>query len=162
VQEVSFIIPMFNHLAQTQAMSASLLATIPAGLAHEIILTDDFSTDGTSDCLYVEDHWRAITRLLGSAKVGEIYDIRGWKEKPNLKIVNNLCAVLDELRPRAEGKGFIEQIIYVKDRLGHAGRHAMDALKRVRDVGQKLQEKFETVIRKPCCGTRSTKNGWRA
>jgi GT2 family glycosyltransferase len=47
VQKVSFIIPLFNHLAQTQAMLASLQATIPAGMAHEIILIDDFSTDGT-------------------------------------------------------------------------------------------------------------------
>ena len=71
------------------------------------------------DWLYVEDHCRAIARVLEAGKVGETYNIGGWNEKTNLEVVHTLCAVLDELQPRADGKRYAEQITYVKDRPGH-------------------------------------------
>jgi dTDP-glucose 4,6-dehydratase len=100
------------------------------------------------DWLYVEDHCRAITRVLEAGKVGETYNIGGWNEKPNLEVVHTLCAVLDELKPRADGKRYAEQITYVKDRPGHDRRYAIDARKIERDLGWKPQETFETGIRK--------------
>jgi dTDP-glucose 4,6-dehydratase len=100
------------------------------------------------DWLYVEDHCRAIARVLEAGKVGETYNIGGWNEKPNLEVVNTLCAVLDELKPRADGKRYTEQITYVKDRPGHDRRYAIDARKIERDLGWKPQETFETGIRK--------------
>ncbi len=100
------------------------------------------------DWLYVEDHCRAIARVLEAGKVGETYNIGGWNEKRNLEVVNALCAVLDELKPRADGKRYTEQITYVKDRPGHDRRYAIDARKIERELGWKPQETFETGIRK--------------
>jgi len=100
------------------------------------------------DWLYVQDHCRAIVRVLEAGKVGETYNIGGWNEKTNLEVVNTLCAVLDELQPRADGKGYAEQITYVKDRPGHDRRYAIDARKIERELGWKPQETFETGIRK--------------
>jgi dTDP-glucose 4,6-dehydratase len=100
------------------------------------------------DWLYVEDHCRAIARVLVAGKVGETYNIGGWNEKANLDVVHTLCAVLDELQPRADGKDYAEQITYVKDRPGHDRRYAIDARKIERELGWKPQETFETGIRK--------------
>jgi dTDP-glucose 4,6-dehydratase len=100
------------------------------------------------DWLYVEDHCRAIARVLEAGTVGETYNIGGWNEKPNLEVVHTLCAVLDELQPRSDGKGYAEQITYVKDRPGHDRRYAIDARKIERDLGWKPKETFETGIRK--------------
>ena len=100
------------------------------------------------DWLYVQDHCRAITRVLDAGKVGETYNIGGWNEKPNLEVVNTLCAVLDELKPRADGKHYAEQITYVKDRPGHDRRYAIDARKVERELGWRPEETFETGIRK--------------
>ncbi len=100
------------------------------------------------DWLYVEDHCRAIARVLEAGKVGETYNVGGWNEKRNLEVVNALCAVLDELKPRADGKRYTEQITYVKDRPGHDRRYAIDARKIERELGWKPQETFETGIRK--------------
>jgi dTDP-glucose 4,6-dehydratase len=100
------------------------------------------------DWLYVEDHCRAIVRVFEAGKVGDIYNIGGWNEKPNFEVVHTLCAVLDELKPCADGKGYAEQITYVKDRPGHDRRYAIDARKIKIDLGWKPQETFETGIRK--------------
>jgi dTDP-glucose 4,6-dehydratase len=100
------------------------------------------------DWLYVEDHCRAIARVLEAGKLGETYNIGGWNEKPNLEVVNTLCSVLDELKPRADGKRYAEQITYVNDRPGHDRRYAIDARKIERELGWKPQETFETGIRK--------------
>ena len=100
------------------------------------------------DWLYVQDHCRAIARVLEAGKVGETYNIGGWNEKTNLEVVTALCAVLDELKPRVDGKKYAEQITYVKDRPGHDRRYAIDARKIERELGWKPQETFETGIRK--------------
>ena len=100
------------------------------------------------DWLYVQDHCRAIARVLEAGKVGETYNIGGWNEKTNLEVVNTLCAVLDELKPRADGKKYAQQVTFVKDRPGHDRRYAIDARKIERELGWKPQETFETGIRK--------------
>jgi dTDP-glucose 4,6-dehydratase len=100
------------------------------------------------DWLYVKDHASAIRRVLESGRVGETYNVGGWNEKPNLDVVHTLCAILDELSPRADGKSYAEQITYVTDRPGHDRRYAIDASKINRELGWKPAETFETGIRK--------------
>ena len=100
------------------------------------------------DWLYVQDHCRAIARVLDAGRPGETYNIGGWNEKPNIEVVRTLCALLDELQPRADGKSYAEQITYVKDRAGHDRRYAIDASKISTELGWRPQETFETGLRK--------------
>jgi dTDP-glucose 4,6-dehydratase len=100
------------------------------------------------DWLYVKDHCSAIREVLARGRVGETYNIGGWNEKPNIEIVQTVCTLLDELRPRSDGKPYREQITYVKDRPGHDRRYAIDARKIERELGWKPAETFETGIRK--------------
>ena len=100
------------------------------------------------DWLYVKDHCSAIRRVLEDGRLGETYNVGGWNEKPNIEIVNTVCALLDELRPRADGASYSTQISYVKDRPGHDRRYAIDARKLEKDLGWKPAETFETGIRK--------------
>ena len=100
------------------------------------------------DWLYVTDHCSAIRRVLEAGRAGEVYNIGGWNEKPNLDVVHTLCAILDQLSPRSDGKPYKEQIAYVQDRPGHDRRYAIDAGKLERELGWKPAETFETGIRK--------------
>lgn len=99
------------------------------------------------DWLYVKDHCSAIRRVLEAGRLGEVYNVGGWNEKPNIEIVHTVCTLLDELRPRADGKKYREQIISVTDRPGHDRRYAIDAGKIERELGWKPAETFETGIR---------------
>ncbi|MFM8340064.1 MAG: GDP-mannose 4,6-dehydratase, partial [Fluviibacter sp.] len=98
--------------------------------------------------LYVKDHCSAIRRVLEAGKLGETYNVGGWNEKANLDVVNTLCAILDELKPRADGESYATQITFVQDRPGHDRRYAIDARKLEKELGWKPQETFETGIRK--------------
>ncbi|WP_213952832.1 dTDP-glucose 4,6-dehydratase [Variovorax sp. dw_954] len=100
------------------------------------------------DWLYVKDHCSAIRRVLEAGRLGETYNVGGWNEKPNIEIVNTVCALLDELQPRADGKPYAAQISYVTDRPGHDRRYAIDARKLERELGWKPAETFDTGIRK--------------
>jgi dTDP-glucose 4,6-dehydratase len=100
------------------------------------------------DWLYVRDHCSAIRRVLDAGKLGETYNVGGWNEKANLDVVRTLCAILDELHPRADGQSYATQIAFVKDRPGHDRRYAIDAGKLERELGWKPVETFETGIRK--------------
>ena len=100
------------------------------------------------DWLYVKDHCSAIRTVLEGGRVGETYNVGGWNEKPNIEIVKTVCALLDEMRPRADGQPYARQIRYVTDRPGHDRRYAIDARKLERELGWKPAETFETGIRK--------------
>lgn len=100
------------------------------------------------DWLYVTDHCSAIRRVLESGKLGETYNVGGWNEKANLEVVHTICAILDELQPRADGEPYTKQITFVKDRPGHDRRYAIDARKLERELGWKPAETFESGIRK--------------
>ena len=100
------------------------------------------------DWLYVQDHCSAIRRVMDAGRPGETYNIGGCNEKPNLEIVHTVCTLLDELRPRADGRPYREQITYVADRPGHDRRYAIDAGKIERELGWRPAETFATGIRK--------------
>jgi len=100
------------------------------------------------DWLYVKDHCSAIRRVLEAGEPGATYNVGGWNEKPNLEIVQTLCALLDELRPRADGQPYQQQIAYVADRPGHDRRYAIDASKLANELGWKPAETFASGIRK--------------
>ena len=100
------------------------------------------------DWLYVKDHCSAIRRVLEVGQMGETYNVGGWNEKPNIEIVHTVCALLDELRPKADGTSYKTQITHVPDRPGHDRRYAIDARKIERELGWKPVETFETGIRK--------------
>ena len=100
------------------------------------------------DWLYVKDHCSAIRRVLEAGRLGETYNVGGWNEKPNLDVVHTLCDMLDELKPRADGLSYREQITFVTDRPGHDRRYAIDARKLEQELGWKPAETFETGIRK--------------
>ncbi|HEP6427278.1 dTDP-glucose 4,6-dehydratase [Burkholderia cenocepacia] len=100
------------------------------------------------DWLYVKDHCSAIRTVLAGGKVGETYNVGGWNEKPNIDVVRTICRILDELKPREDGKSYATQIAFVQDRPGHDRRYAIDARYLERQLGWKPAETFESGIRK--------------
>lgn len=100
------------------------------------------------DWLFVEDHARALYQVATEGTVGKTYNIGGHNEKQNIEVVKTICKILDELKPRLEGKTYTSLITFVNDRPGHDLRYAIDASKIERELGWKPQESFETGIRK--------------
>ena len=102
------------------------------------------------DWLFVEDHARALYKIVTEGKVGETYNIGGHNEKKNIEVVNTLCELLEELAPeKPEGLiNYKDLITYVTDRPGHDMRYAIDASKIERELGWKPEETFETGLRK--------------
>jgi dTDP-glucose 4,6-dehydratase len=99
------------------------------------------------DWLYVGDHCAAISQVLASGRVGEVYNVGGWNEKANLEVVHILCDMLDELAPKDSGS-YRDQIVFVQDRPGHDRRYAINASKIERELGWRPRETFESGIRK--------------
>ena len=104
--------------------------------------------DNVRDWLYVDDHARALRLVFERGVPGETYNIGGHNEKTNLDVVDTLCALLDELKPRHDGRRYREQKISVADRPGHDKRYAIDATKIQRELGWTPQESFESGMRK--------------
>lgn len=100
------------------------------------------------DWLYVEDHCRAIQRVLEAGRPGEVYNIGGNCEKPNLEVVHTICDIVDELRPDLPHAPCRSLIRFVQDRPGHDRRYAIDASKIKRELGWEPQETFESGLRR--------------
>lgn len=97
------------------------------------------------DWLYVLDHCKGIELAFKTGKSGETYNIGGRNERNNLYIVDKVCSILDEMRPKQSGS-YKKQITFVKDRPGHDMRYAIDATKIENELGWKADENFETGI----------------
>ena len=93
-------------------------------------------------------HDDAIRAVLAGGRPGGTYNVGGGNEKTNLDVVHSICRLLDELRPRADGQPYQQQIAYVSDRPGHDRRYAIDATKLATELRWKPAETFETGIRK--------------
>lgn len=104
--------------------------------------------DQIRDWLYVEDHVRALQAVFEKGQIGRTYNVGGHNEKQNIEVVKTVCAILDELHPRADGKPYAEQMTSVADRPGHDKRYAIDASRIQRELGWTPIETFETGIRK--------------
>jgi len=102
--------------------------------------------DQIRDWLYVEDHARALYKVVKEGKPGETYNIGGHNEKQNIEVVHAICDILQELRPQE--RNYRDLITNVKDRPGHDMRYAIDASKIQKELGWAPQETFETGIRK--------------
>lgn len=100
------------------------------------------------DWLFVEDHARALYKVVTEGVVGETYNIGGHNEKQNIEVVKTICKILDELKPQASGQAYASLITFVKDRPGHDLRYAIDATKIQNELGWTPAETFETGIRK--------------
>lgn len=100
------------------------------------------------DWLFVEDHARALYKVVTEGVVGETYNIGGHNEKQNIEVVKTICKILDELKPQANGQAYESLITFVKDRPGHDLRYAIDATKIGNELGWTPEETFETGIRK--------------
>jgi len=98
------------------------------------------------DWLYVLDHVAAISKVLARGRVGEVYNVGGDAERQNIEVVKTICALLDQRRPRSDGKPRESQITYVKDRPGHDRRYAIDASKLKSELGWAPAVTFETGI----------------
>lgn len=104
--------------------------------------------DQIRDWLYVEDHARALYKVVTEGATGETYNIGGYNEKQNIEVVKTICSILDELQPQSNNKLYESLITFVKDRPGHDVRYAIDATKIKNDLGWTPEETFDTGIRK--------------
>jgi dTDP-glucose 4,6-dehydratase len=111
------------------------------------------------DWLYVEDHARALYKVVTEGKVGETYNIGGHNEKANLEVVKTLCSILNELIPAKYS--YAELITYVKDRPGHDVRYAIDASKISKELNWRPEETFETGLRKTVEWYLDNKEWWQ-
>ena len=98
------------------------------------------------DWLHVEDHCQAILRVLAAGRVGEVYNIGGLNELPNIEVVRTLCATLDRLQPREDGRPYAEQITFVTDRPGHDRRYAIDNSRISTELGWAPDHTFESGL----------------
>jgi dTDP-glucose 4,6-dehydratase len=117
--------------------------------------------DQVRDWLHVEDHVRALQAVFERGQPGRTYNVGGNNEKQNLEVVQAVCAILDELRPRADGQPYATQIAYVADRPGHDKRYAIDASRIKDELGWTPAETFETGIRKTVAWYLANEVWWR-
>ncbi len=113
------------------------------------------------DWLFVDDHARALALVLAKGRIGEKYNIGGRNEITNIDVVKTICVLLDEKRPRNDGKSYVEQISYVADRPGHDRRYAIDCSKMEKELGWLPQESFETGLAKTVSWYLENEAWWR-
>ena len=104
--------------------------------------------DNVRDWLFVEDHVRALWKIVCQGTPGEVYNVGGHNEKTNIEVVREICGLLDQLQPREDAAPYSEQITFVADRPGHDQRYAIDAGKISRELQWQPEETFETGMRR--------------
>lgn len=104
--------------------------------------------DNIRDWLYVDDHVKALWQIVTRGVEGEVYNVGGHNEKTNIEVVNTICSILDDIKPRADGESYATQISFVADRPGHDRRYAIDASKIEHELGWTPEQTFESGIRK--------------
>jgi len=104
--------------------------------------------DQIRDWLYVEDHAEALLTVLEKGLIGKTYCIGGHNEKTNISVVQAICHLLDELKPKSDRTSYLTQIKFVADRPGHDHRYAIDASKIKNELGWTPKETFESGIKK--------------
>jgi dTDP-glucose 4,6-dehydratase len=117
--------------------------------------------DQVRDWLYVEDHVRALQAVFERGAIGRTYNVGGFNEKQNIEVVHTVCAILDRLHPRHDGKPYADQITSVADRPGHDKRYAIDASRIDRELGWHPAETFETGIEKTVAWYLANRNWWQ-
>lgn len=117
--------------------------------------------DQVRDWLYVEDHVRALQAVFERGEPGRTYNVGGHNERQNIEVVKTLCAILDERRPRADGRPYAEQMTQVADRPGHDKRYAIDAGRIGAELGWTPAETFETGIAKTVDWYLANEAWWR-
>jgi len=117
--------------------------------------------ENVRDWLYVDDHVSALITIAQNGKVGEKYNVGGNAEVSNLDLANTICAILDEMRPRADGKSYGEQLRFTKDRPGHDFRYAIDATKIKADLGWEPSLTFTQGMRKMVKWYLDNQSWWR-
>ncbi|MFE8151912.1 dTDP-glucose 4,6-dehydratase [Brenneria goodwinii] len=116
------------------------------------------------DWLFVEDHARALYKVVTEGVVGETYNIGGHNERKNIEVVQTICDLLEELAPNkpAGVRHYRDLITYVKDRPGHDMRYAIDAGKIERELGWRPQETFESGMKKTVSWYLNNEKWWRS
>ena len=118
--------------------------------------------ENVRDWLYVTDHAEALYSVVSRGSLGETYNIGGDNELQNIQLVRSLCSILDEFRPRSDGKSYQEQIEFVTDRPGHDLRYAIDASKIKRELGWSPKESSESGFRKTVQWYLENEDWWKA
>ena len=118
--------------------------------------------DNVRDWLFVEDHVRAIRRVVEAGAPGETYNVGGNAERTNLEVVQRICGLLDEMRPRPDDRPHADAIAFVADRPGHDLRYAIDASKLRDELGWTPRETFETGLRRTVAWYLANEPWWRA
>ena len=141
-----------------QERSKSFFKSITNTLFHLPIYGEGLNI---RDWLFVEDHYDAIYSVLQNGTIGETYNIGGNNEISNIDIVNTICSILDELKPRSGGKSYNNLITFVADRPGHDFRYAIDATKINNTLGWSPKETFASGIRKTIQWYLDNESWWR-
>ena len=113
------------------------------------------------DWLHVEDHARALYRVLTQGSVGETYNIGGHNEKQNIDVVRSICGLLDELHPESPVTPHESLIEFVTDRPGHDKRYAIDASKMQQELDWVPEETFDSGLRKTVCWYLDNREWWQ-
>ena len=119
------------------------------------------SGDNVRDWLFVEDHARALCMAVDRGRPGSKYNIGGNNERTNLQVVESICNLLDDMRPRSGGRSYTQLIEFVEDRAGHDKRYAINASKVKAELGWQPQENFESGLAKTVEWFLSYDQWWR-
>jgi dTDP-glucose 4,6-dehydratase len=138
-----------------------LIPLVILNALHELPLPVYGEGANVRDWLFVEDHARALDRIISNGKVGETYLIGGRAERANMEVVRTICRLLDERRPRKAGSPYEALITFVRDRPGHDRRYAIDPSKAERELGWTPRESFESGLAKTIDWYLAREDWWR-